>query len=344
MPNPDRERFDAIRDTAQTNFEPATPFTLIPTGDKALALPVDKRGSAVTKSTGFQVLLPSNVKRVNVTPFLKRVVYPYDQYSKEWFVSTNTWDTVNWIHAAIALDPRQASTRKGNWRPEHQKVFLTSDLKGCWIPHEVNPDAPGELKLILTIDAHIDLDHLFDPSHEIANDLMGLILHSLVPSPTSLPPMSDSERRADALQHFFSTVRPAPPVPYARSLQPSDMVSKLLPFQNRTVALLVQRERAEQQAVQAGRDGSWTAILVGETTKLAYNRLTGQLVKLADIESSKSPKGKGVDRTGPHGFTPSDRERLSTLVDLSGVRGTMLCEEMGKSALEHSSDIIAEAM
>lgn len=333
-PNPDRERFDALLNDMRRTFAPSVPFAILPYSNQALHVPVDTRGRANTKAQGFQVLLPSKLKRQNVTPFLKHVVYPYDHHSREWFTGSAAWDTRNWIHAALALDAEQPGTRPTNFRPKNQKVFLGSKLDACWMLDDTVDDQ-AEIHLILTIDLYLDPTTLFDPAPDVGQDLLGLILHSLIPSPTSQPATSDSDRRASSLRHFFASVGPAPPVPNSRSLQPALMTSKLLPFQNRTVALLIQRERlrASDTNSDVHRDprGFWTVLELGSLGRVAYSRVNGGLLRLPEVlDSGVSRKGKEVEVPLPGSLMKADTKLVPTLIDLSSVRGTMLCEEMGE--------------
>ena len=117
------------------------------------------------------------------------------------------------------------------------------------------------------------------------------------------------------------------------------MPSKLLPFQNRTVAWLLQRERAPvTQASEVCKDpaGFWSTHDLEKLGHLAYRRLTGELVKLDREIAVPDRKGKGraVDHSEEEEgvLRSKDRELLPTLLDLSLVKGSMLCEEMGRSS------------
>jgi E3 ubiquitin-protein ligase SHPRH len=321
------------------NFDSYEPFDLIDPSFTHLRLPIDVRGLANTKARGFNVSLPSKLQPQNVKPLLRGVDYPYAQFGKEWLVHSEAWDSRNWIHAALALDPNQPQTRKAYYRSEEQRVFLKSGIKAVWEEEgDVNgEDAHATLSLILTIDCFVDLRKIWDPLPGMGSDLMGLIFYSLLPSPCSSTPMVDSEKREDSLRYFYSCLRPAPPVPYSRSVQPSNMPTKLLPFQNRTVAWLLQRERAPvAEGLEGCRDpeGFWTAHKIGHSGDTAYRRLTGELVPLkrAAVVPDRKGKGRAIELSEDgQGIKDAEKKQLSTLLDLSKVEGTMLCEEMGKS-------------
>jgi E3 ubiquitin-protein ligase SHPRH len=65
--------------------------------------------------------------------------------------------------------------------------------------------------------------------------------------------------------------------------------------------------------------------------------LTGELFKLdrGTVVPDRKGKGRAVDHlvVENDGLKPKDRELLPTLLDLSQVRGSMLCEEMGNFSL-----------
>jgi E3 ubiquitin-protein ligase SHPRH len=335
--NENRTRFDALFETIKTNFQPFEPFDLVEPTFDYLHIPLERKGLADTKLPGFNFLLPSKLKRQNVQPLIRNVIFPYTHPSKEWFSSSSAWDTKNWIHAALALDPEEPQTRKANYRSEEQRVFLKSGIKAFWESQEDGGAGGDSLSLVLTIDCFVDLKKVWDPLPSIGHDLMGLIYHSLFPSSSKTAPTTESESRADSLRHFYACLRPAPPVPYSRSVQPSDMPSKLLPFQNRTVAWLLQRERAPaSQAAEVCKDpaGFWSTHGLEKSGHLAYRRLTGELFKLdrGTVVPDRKGKGRAVDHLEVENgeLKPKDRELLPTLLDLSQVKGSMLCEEMGK--------------
>jgi E3 ubiquitin-protein ligase SHPRH len=335
--NENRTRFDTLFETIKTNFEPFEPFDLVEPTLDYLHIPLDSHGLADTKIPGFNVLLPSKLKRQNVQPLIRGVIFPYTHPGKEWLSNSSAWDTKNWIHAALALDPREPQTRKANYRSEVQRIFLKSGIKAFWESQEDVGAAGATLSLVLTVDCFVDLQKVWDPLPSIGHDLMGLIYHSLFPSSSKTAPTTESESRADSLRHFYACLRPARPVPYSRSVQPSNMPSKLLPFQNRTVAWLLQRERAPlTQALDVCQDpaGFWSTHNLETSGHVAYRRLTGELVKLNREIALPDRKGKGRAVDYPEaeedGLRPKDREILPTLLDLSQVRGSMLCEEMGE--------------
>ena len=339
VPNENRTRFDTLLEKITANFEPFEAFDLVEPTFDYLHLPVDKDGLAnTTKAPGFNFLLPSKLKRQNVKPILRGLIFPYTRPGKEWLINSSAWDTNNWIHAALALDPREPQTRKVTYRPEEQRVFLKSGIKAFWESQEDGGATTGMVSLVLTIDCYVDRYRISDPLPPIGHDLMGLICHSLFPSTSSAAMTTDSENRADSLRHFYACLRPAPSVPYHRSVQPSDMPSKLLPFQNRTVAWLLQRERAsvaEEEGTCMDPVGFWGAYHVEPSEDMAYRRLTGQLIRLerGNVIPDRKGKGRAIDHLGDEeeGLRPQDRVLLPTLLDLSSVKGSMLCEEMGKS-------------
>jgi E3 ubiquitin-protein ligase SHPRH len=81
---------------------------------------------------------------------------------------------------------------------------------------------------------------------------------------------------------------------------------------------------------------------MGEFGKVAYRRLTGELVRLSDGNDGLSEKQRGKSREVPISgavLHPTAGHKLPVLLDLSEVRGTMLCEEMGESSHSISSSM-----
>lgn len=79
--------------------------------------------------------------------------------------------------------------------------------------------------------------------------------------------------------------------------------------------------------------GFWSTHGLGSMGALGYRRLTGELVKLDRAIAVPDRKGKGraVDHTQEElELIYKDRALLPTLLDLSQVKGSMLCEEMGE--------------
>jgi E3 ubiquitin-protein ligase SHPRH len=80
--------------------------------------------------------------------------------------------------------------------------------------------------------------------------------------------------------------------------------------------------------------GFWSIHDLEKSGHLAYRRLTGELVKLDReiVVPDRKGKGRAVDHLEGEedGLRPKERELLPTLLDLSQVKGSMLCEEMGK--------------
>jgi E3 ubiquitin-protein ligase SHPRH len=127
-------------------------------------------------------------------------------------------------------------------------------------------------------------------------------------------------------------------MPALSSLHPKELVTELLPFQKRTLAKLLQREWSNLVPQMARNrrdpDGFWSALDLGAGGKVAYRRLTGDIVQTEPAVDKSNIKGKGRadndDNMDLAGLAKAEREVLPILVDLSGVRGTMLCEEMGE--------------
>ncbi|WVQ76787.1 hypothetical protein IAR50_006461 [Cryptococcus sp. DSM 104548] len=277
---------------------------------------------------GIRVHLPHTAKS---EAFMRIDSLPHSA-AQEWMPSATGWDMQHWIHAAIALDPHEdhQPSRKGAYRGETQKVHLRSSAQVCWIPGEDSGATP-ELQIIITIQAYFDMAVIAAPLPDTAKDMMGLIFHSLIPSHTSTASTTVLEDRAAGLRDFYACLRPAPELPYsldAHTLQPKEMVSKLLPFQIRTVRRLMEREGfgsvGDDTAIRHDPKGFWQEYQWGdEGRRFAYRRATGDVIPI----SGGRGKGKEREHTGDNVVLSSPE--LSCLVDLSSVSGTMLCEEMG---------------
>jgi E3 ubiquitin-protein ligase SHPRH len=282
---------------------------------------------------------------------------------------------------------RKANVRAEKGSP----VRLESDVKVCWIPGPGPGPGPGEdgaayrpaaldqqaravngdtdsqmqldsdsdtaaianteIQLIITIDAYLDLSSLFSPLPDLGQDMLGLILHSLIPASTVDTSRNEGEARAQALARFYNCLRPAPYISSPRTVQPESMASKLLPFQLRTVALLLDRERRGEASRGNGEvvdpTGFWDVLDWGKHGQVAYRRLTGELVRLNRTkEQDKMVPAAVMDRKGKGKETALDDMvdtdagatviypgEVPALLDLSQVRGTMLCEEMGEFRL-----------
>ena len=268
---------------------------------------------------------------------------------KEWMPSSSALDMQNWIQAALALDPEEKPTRRAAYRDDKRRVVLETGVQVCWVPNGVEEGAEPDIKLLVTVNVYLDMTVFFVPLPDIGKDMLGLILHSLIPSPTAATPRSESEARAIGLRHFYACLSSAPDLPlafHASRLQPKEMVSRLLPFQARTVALLLQREHSPMAGsvkAQEAADpiGFWSIHDLGkEFGRVAFRRVTGDMVQLGPsptIRLNRKGKGRVSDEgewQAADGLEDAERDSLPRVLDLSGVRGTMLCEEMGETVRE----------
>ncbi|ODO03141.1 hypothetical protein I350_05986 [Cryptococcus amylolentus CBS 6273] len=285
------------------------------------------RAAAGPAPVGVRVHLPHTARSET---FLKIDSLPHSS-PQEWMPSATGWDMKHWIHAAIALDPHKdhQPSRKGAYRGETQKIHLRSSAKVCWFPGEDSGATP-DIQIIITIQAYLDMAVIAAPLPDTAKDMMGLILHSVIPSRTSTAPTTELEDRAAGLRDFYACLRPAPEFPHwleASALQPKEMVSKLLPFQTRTVKMLMEREGAGRVEEDAGMKhdpkGFWQELQWDDEGRLfAYRRATGDIILVS------ANRDKGKERGHGNGRAPLSPE-LPCLIDLSHVNGSMLCEEMG---------------
>ena len=123
------------------------------------------------------------------------------------------------------------------------------------------------------------------------------------------------------------------------------MTAALLPFQLRTVAWLVDRERSTDSPYRS--IGMWEKLEVGSGTLkviIAYNRITGDALPLSAFDAWNT--GKEHDDAG----ALHEEERGDTALreqrddfGLREIRGGMLCEEMGEDyrlVYSHRIDIL----
>lgn len=273
--------------------------------------------------------------------------------SDQWFINSDAFDTRSWLHAVLAMDPVGVSIRKGSPLQDGKSRFkllssvsLTAkDLDEPVPDDEGNLLAESEITMTLSVDVYADLPIIAAGASDIINDFTGYILHSLLPARIAAY-ASEADARTAGIRDFFACLQPAPPLPMGskpNDFQPRHMRSKLLPFQQRTVRKLIEREQRVEQNGRLGQDpaGTWTQLDVGEVgingdDRYAYRRATGTVVKLpAKRPAAPSRKGKEKevlkeDQEDEYGLTERDKESLVAAMDVSGVRGTMLCEEMGK--------------
>lgn len=319
--NPEWKAFDDIVTAVKGKTLAMEPLELVPSSPDILAIPFEKRKSPrqkvlpVRRGATAEVLLPTSTRNrplltiPNVLNGQGRMALP----------TTTAWDTFNWVHATLALSPTQGATRVGSFRDDKERIHLRTGVEAVWIPSE-DDDAAAELRLVITIDAFLDMTLITDALPPVGNDLFRMALMGLIP-PNTAP--SGDEDRASALRDFYECLRPAPDLPLhsdARKLQPSGMVSKLLPFQKRTLALLLRNEgiQFDDLPLRSYPGGQWEEFELDGFGTYAFSRLTGLLEQVSGR--------KGKDRA----TSPSEPSKLFQLFPLNKVHGTMLCEEMGK--------------
>ncbi|BEI82473.1 hypothetical protein CcaverHIS002_0303410 [Cutaneotrichosporon cavernicola] len=327
--NEDRGVYDAIVNTLQKLTDAGTPTTLSLPTEACVHLPFDflklnkeKRTRANQRSP--DVFLPGARKALVKLP----AVHGYA--GRTFLVNTVAWDNVHWLHAALALDPDESPTRKGVYRDDIKRVVLRTGVKIVWFPGPTN-ESDIELRFLIIIDAYLNMDTIDGPRlPDVGATLFGVVLTTALPSDAEAGSRDTVESwlaaRASALKGFYDCLQPAPDHPYSfdvRNLQPHDLACNLLPFQARTVRLLLEREGAPlcRDILPREPKGQWARVHFDNFGDYAFRRLTADLRPI-----TADPKGKG--RKGSPGVDPGFTG-LPTLFNLSKVRGTMLCEEMG---------------
>ncbi|WWC87137.1 uncharacterized protein L201_002023 [Kwoniella dendrophila CBS 6074] len=336
QPNPAYTMFQSVRNKLSSNVDPFVPLD-IATSNNILLPCLGSTGHQyhyTAQPDGVKVYLPGANKKKH----LAIIESLPNSVTKEWIPTATAWDMQNWLHATIALDPTTESLRKGVYKDDKRRFALVTSLKLCWVMNETSEEI--DLKLLVTINVFVNLKSIVVPLPEIGKDMLGLILHSLIPSSTAKTYKNELKARSAALAHFYASLKPAPDLPFnylATQLQPKEMVSKLLPFQTRTVKLLLEREQGICQSGTSDPTGFWKAYDLGQKDeRVAFRRLTGDLALVASsyeiAEVDRKGKGRAFERLPDReadDLTDQEKTHVPAMLDLSGVKGTMLCEEMG---------------
>nr|ODN87625.1 hypothetical protein L203_03405 [Cryptococcus depauperatus CBS 7841] len=335
--NPAYDVFNLLRKKLQKCVDPFIPLQL-----QAPAADILRRSLGNKKHSGdddgLSIFIPSISSRREPLMTLEPIYCPKQ---REWTRGSTAWDTRHWINTILALDPTQEPTRKGVYRDKKKRVCLQTDVKICWIQDD-NWESKCCIEMLVGLHVYLDMSVLFDPSPDIGRDMLGCILHSLMPSP-NVSSVTTPELQSAALKDFYDCLKPAPKIPFdfpIHRLQPKELASKLLPFQMRTLKLLLEREGApgyerNESASKEDPEGFWSKYDLGTSHGvLAYRRVTGDLCRLVSHRISNGTNSKGKNREvleeeGGSSLTESEKEKLPLLLDLTRVRGTMLCEEMG---------------
>lgn len=325
----DNDSFPVWRDfrkSVHDSVEACVPLSFFPPASDILHIdghPLKKKKNA--RVSCANVFRPGN----NTKPLVKIPdICTGSDARRQFFPTSYTWDHLNWIHAALAIDPDEPPTRRGKYKPDEKRVYFRTSVDVLWTPGESGDADDYAIALSISLDVYLDMNVVLLPQPDISNDLLGLVLVSLLPADLGDQPHPSREglgaARADALKAFYAALCPAPDLPYgfdARKLQPDSMTKALLPFQKRSVARLLEREGSPMVSGNKAftyPEGQWVRFDFGKFGEYAFHRLTSQLVRLKD-----DPKGKRrADDT-------SWEDALEHVFPLSKVRGTMLCEEMG---------------
>lgn len=315
-----------FRQSVHDSEEACVPLTLFPPTADLIHIPANPlKAKKSLRNRCANVFRPGNTTK----PLVKIPdINTGSDARRQFFPSSITWDHLNWIHAALSLDPEEPPCRRGKYRPEQKRVYLRTGADVAWMPDESGDANEYSVTLSISIDVYLDMSVLLLPQPDVSNDLLGLVLVSLLPADLGEQPHPSREglgvARADALKAFYAALRPAPDLPYgfdARKLQPESMTKPLLPFQRRSVARLLEREGSPMVTGNKAftyPEGQWVKYDFGKFGEYAFHRLTSQLVRLP---TDRKGKGRADDN--------SWEDSLHHVFPLSKVRGTMLCEEMG---------------
>ncbi|KAJ9103373.1 hypothetical protein QFC19_004472 [Naganishia cerealis] len=163
------------------------------------------------------------------------------------------------------------------------------------------------------------------------------ILQHLYPAEVSTEAydLTNSSKMID-LEEFYAKLLPSPSQSSRsmNTLQPAEMRTPLLPFQRRSIAWLLQRERASNtEQIFSYRSETWEKMTMGQhaaAIHVGYSRLTGKALPIEAfpewISETENAAGDIQDDFA------EDKDEFG----LGAVRGSMLCDEMGQYAFKWS--------
>lgn len=325
--NPDAAIFETAVTRVMSATEACVPLELSPPTSHMVHMPfkpvtMTPKEKLVAILRSPDICMPGRVKR----PFVK--LPRIDVLGRDFLASSTTWDTLSWLHAALALDPDEPPTRKVNCRGDKAPFTLRAGVGITWVP---DGDS-AKLSFVITIHAYFDMEAVFSPLPSVGDDLRRLVLASILTGNHGVQDAlgdgsfeSAKTARVDALNALYDSMVPAPDFPPGFDsgiLQPPPMNCRLLPFQRRTTALLLAREGAPVAGtIRRPVDGQWMRYKFGSFGDFAFQRLTGELKAM--------PLTKGKNKAdGSDDF--ADETVYPRLFDTRNVEGTLLCEEMGR--------------
>ncbi|KAJ9114994.1 hypothetical protein QFC22_005322 [Naganishia vaughanmartiniae] len=228
----------------------------------------------------------------------------------------------------------------GNSVPDFAQIFpsrthgySSSAIQGTWT----------SLRIGMTLEIYAAPAKLYQtPPHGWMIAHRRAILQHLYPG--ELPAQAFDSPRGPAivdLEQFYRQL-PQPPALSTRlldSLQPPEMSASLLPFQKRSIAWLLQRERVSDfDRIAFYHSETWEKVVIGSAddgVPVAYSRLTGKVLPI-EAFPEWACDSQEVDSEDIDDFT-SEKDEFG----LHNVRGSMLCEEMG---LGKTLEVIALVM
>lgn len=336
--NESRPSWDAFRDLVCDGTEACEAVPLCAPAPRVIQLPGDltKRAAGVRSSSGL-VFLPSDR---NAQQHIARLPLILHNAARLHGSSATAWDMDNWLHATLALDPSALPTRRGVYRDDVERIQLRTGVGLTWAPadRQVRPlpagprtaDDGAEIRLRLTIQVHFNMEGLFVPLPTIGNELLRLIWRFLLPGGLATSAAQETIGQVTSLADFYDCLHPAPELPLGfdtELLQPAQMMYPLFPFQKRTLARLLQREGkpivGRECATPEAPTGQWDTFHMDGFGVYAFHRLSGELRPMQADSATKKGKGKASNYADALAQLPG-------IIDLSSVRGTMLCEEMGE--------------
>lgn len=229
-------------------------------------------------------------------------------------------------------------------RPETVEYGPRKSVKGFWDQcpartslHsycDLNRGVWKSLRIGLTFEMYVNPAKMdIRPSTVLALNNRRIIMQAVCPGSITVRALAaEGNSIVVKLEDFYANLLPAPVLSTTLDeYQPEGMLATLLPFQRRTVAWLVDRERDADSHYQS--IGMWEKLPLGlgaDAVEIAYNRITGEALPLSSFDAWNKGKGRSDDSTlQDGGFDDTVLQEDRDDYGLRVIRGGMLCEEMG---------------
>lgn len=306
-------------------------------------------GKSVVLDDEFQDTAIFAYRALPYTDIERRVMSYTSCLSNEDASSGRHWvDSLDLLLSARNQHDQPFSTRIKVYlvnRPEIGDGPSPKQVKDFWqhCPSRNHPQAYRDtnrgvwksLRIGLVFEMYADPAKLYiRPSNWSVSLNRRIIMQAVCPGSTLVRALASEEEPSHIeLEAFYRQLLPAPVTTSALDeYQPHGMTATLLPFQLRTVAWLVERERDADSPYRSL--GMWERLEVGcgaQKEVVAYNRIIGDILPLSAFDAWN--KGENHDVAGALQVGEFDDTVLREERDDFGLReikGGLLCEEMGE--------------